>query len=246
LLRGLPAADFQRLLPDLTTIAAPAKQVFHRRGDPMEYVYFPNGGVASITATLSDGTLIETATVGREGMVGIESFFGTGPVASGETMMQVADSNTDAERLSVTAFRRELAHQGALSQIAGRYAQSTLDHMMQLVACNARHQIHKRCCRTLLMTQDRVGRDQFRLSHEYLAVMLGGVRRQSVTVVAGRLQSAGLISYKHGHVTIVDRKGLEDAACECYALLRAHLDPRRNVRTPAASVPQPRGPGTAR
>jgi CRP-like cAMP-binding protein len=201
--------------------------VFHRRGEAVEYVYFPNGGVASITATLANGGMVETATVGREGMVGIESFFTKHPVAPGETMMQVSAGDTDdAERLSVLAFRRELAQQGALSEVVGRYAQSAVAHIMQAAACNAQHQIHERCCRWLLMTHDRIGHDQFKLSHEFLAVMLG-VRRQSVTVVAGTLQGAGLISYKHGQVTIVNRTGLEAAACECYALVRDDYEGRQ-------------------
>jgi CRP-like cAMP-binding protein len=225
LLRSLPAADFARLLPDLTTVSTVAKHVFHKHGEPLEYVYFPNGGVASVTALLGDGTMVETATVGVEGVVGLEAFFGASPIAAGETMMQVPD--TSAERLHVVAFRRELARQGALFDALGRYAQATVALMMQSVACNARHHVRERCPRWLLMTHDRVGRDEFELSHEFLAVMLG-VRRQTVTVIAGTLQKAGLISYKHGHVRILDRKRLEAASCECYSLTRPQFD-----RTPA-------------
>lgn len=221
LLRALPEADFQRILPDLETISVPAKYVFHKYGKPINYVYFPNGGVASVTAVLSDGTMVETATVGDEGMVGIEAFFGKAPIAPGETMMQVPDTN--AERLSVAAFRRELARQGALADVIGRYAGASVAQMMQSTACNALHQIQERCCRWLLTTHDRVGRDDFHLSHEFLGVMLG-VRRQSVTVVAGILQAAGFITYKHGHMTILNRKGLEAASCECYALVRRRFD----------------------
>jgi CRP-like cAMP-binding protein len=221
LLRALPEVDFQRLLPDLRTVATSAKQVFHKHGQPIDHVYFPNGGVASVTAVLSDGTMVETATVGLEGMIGIEAFFGNDAVAPGETMMQVPD--TDAEQLSVAAFRRELARHGSFSDLMGRYAQATIALMMQSTACNARHHVHERCPRWLLMTHDRVRRDEFHLSHEFLAVMLG-VRRQTVTVIAGTLQEAGLITYKHGRVTVLDRKGLEAASCECYALVRAKFD----------------------
>jgi CRP-like cAMP-binding protein len=221
LLRALPEADFQRLLPDLRTIPTAAKQVFHKHGELVEHVYFPNGGLASITAVLGDGSLVETSTVGVEGMVGLEAFFGKDSVAAGASMMQVPDTN--AEQLSVVAFRRELARQGALSDLMGRYAQAAVAYMMQSTACNARHQIQERCCRWLLSAQDRVGRDDFQLSHEFLAVMLG-VRRQSVTVVAGTLQAAGLITYKHGHMTIRDRKGLERASCECYELVRRRFE----------------------
>jgi CRP-like cAMP-binding protein len=221
LLRALPEADFQRIVPDLERIQIPARYIFYQHGKPISHVYFPNGGVASVTVVLSDGTMVETATVGVEGLVGIEAFFVRAPTAPGDTMMQVPD--TDAERLSVAAFRREVARQGALAELMGRYAQASIAQMMQSTACNALHQIQERCCRWLLTTHDRIGRDDFRLSHEFLGVMLG-VRRQSVTVVAGALQEAGLIRYKHGHMTIVNRKGLEDASCECYALIRRRFD----------------------
>lgn len=225
ILRALPAADFQRLLPDLKTIAATAALVFHKRGDSIEHVYFPNGGLASVTAELSDGTKVEAVSVGKEGMVGLEAFLGQQPVASGQTMMQVAHATV--EQLSVVAFRRELARQGELYEIMGRYAQATVAQMMQSMVCNTLHQIPQRCCRWLLMTHDKVGRDDFTLSHRFLAMMLG-VRRQSVTVVAGTLQNAGLLTYRRGNVKILNRKGLEKASCECYR--------------PFGSSTQPNGP----
>ena len=221
LLRALPEAEFQRLRPDLKTIPTSSKNIFHKHNKPIEFVYFPNGGVASVTAVLSDGTLVETATVGTEGMVGLEAFFLKDATSPGETMMQVPDTN--AEQLPVDAFRREVARQGVFAELIGRYAQANVAQMMQCTACNARHHIHERCARWLLMTHDRIGSDEFDLSHEFLAVMLG-VRRQSVTVVAGTLQKAGLITYKHGHVTVLDRAGLEAAACECYAVIRGKFD----------------------
>lgn len=233
LLRALPAADFQRLLPDLKTIPVRARHVFHEQGAPIEYVYFPNGGVASITSVLSDGTMIEAATIGDEGMVGLEAFLGSDPVSPGHSMMQVPD--TDAEMLTVVAFKRELARQGALFNLMGRYAQSILAQMMHSTACNARHHVQERCPRWLLMTHDRMRRDDFHLSHEFLAIMLG-VRRQTVTVIAGTLQAAGLITYRRGHVTVVDRKGLEAASCECYALIRRHFDALRYKDPPMSAI----------
>jgi CRP-like cAMP-binding protein len=224
LLRALPDDAFRRLLPDLKTIKTTTRQIFQKAGARVEYVYFPNGGVISVTAVLADGTMIETATIGHEGMVGIEAFFGDSPIAPGQTMMQVPD--TDAEMLSVAALRRELARQDAMSVLIGRYAQAVIAQMMQTTACNARHHIHERCCRWLLMTHDRVGRDRFALSQEFLAMMLG-VTRQSVTIVAGTLQKAGLITYKHGHITVVDRPSLEAASCECYLLMRQRFEALR-------------------
>jgi CRP-like cAMP-binding protein len=225
LLRALPAADFQRLLPDLKTIPLRRKLVFNRLGENVEYVYFPNGGVISVTVVSSEGMIVETATVGVEGMLGIEAYLRPDPVSPGETMVQVPDTN--AERLSVYAFRRELARQETLFDLIGRYAQTAIAQMMQSAACNALHHIDERCCRWLLLTHDRVGKDSFDLSQEFLAAMLG-VRRQSVTVVAGTLQGAGLLSYKYGRVTILNRKGLESASCECYAILRRQFDDLRD------------------
>jgi CRP-like cAMP-binding protein len=221
LLLALPQADFERIRNDLKTIPTRAKQVFQKQGELVKYVYFPNGGVMSVTNVLSDGTMIETATVGREGMLGIETFFSDDAVASGLTLMQVPD--TDAERLGVPAFRRELSRQGALHDLIGRYVQATIKQMMQSTACNARHHVTERCPRWLLMTQDRVGHDSFHLSQEFLGVMLG-VRRQTVSLVAGTLQKAGLIQYVHGRVTVLDRAGLEAASCECYAATRTQFD----------------------
>jgi CRP-like cAMP-binding protein len=214
LLQALPAADFERLRSHLKTIPTRVKQVFYEPGEPLGYVYFPNGGVLSITTVLEGGAMVETATVGNEGMVGIEAFFGSDAIAPGMTMMQVPD--TDAEQLSVAVFREELARGEALSIMMGRYAQTTIKQMMQSTACNALHHVSERCPRWLLMTHDRVGGDSFQLSQEFLAVMLG-VRRQTVSVVAGTLQKAGLITYRHGHLTVLDRAGLEAASCECYA-----------------------------
>lgn len=221
LLAALPDEDFLRILPDLKVVPIRTKQVLQKSGEPLQYVYFPNGGVCSITTVLSDGRSVEAATVGDEGMLGLEAFFTKDPVAPGETLIQVPD--TDAVRMGVNAFRRELAERGALQELIGRYAQSVLAQMMQSAACNVLHQVQERCCRWLLMTHDRMHLQDFNLSHEFLAVMLG-VRRPSVTVVAGVLQSAGLISYTHGRVKVLNRKDLEAASCECYPIIRSHFD----------------------
>jgi CRP-like cAMP-binding protein len=221
LLAALPAADFQRLLPQLKTVPIRLKQVLQKSGEPIRTVYFPNGGVVSITMALSDGTTVEAATVGDEGMLGVEAFLSEDAVAPGETLMQVPD--TDAMTLTVEQFRAELAKRGALFDLVGRYTQVLIAQMMQAAACNALHQVHQRCARWLLMTHDRMHEQDFRLSHEFLAVMLG-VQRPSVSVVAGTLQEAGLIRYVHGRVTVTNRRGLEAAACECYPIIRTHFD----------------------
>jgi CRP-like cAMP-binding protein len=183
-------------------------------------VVFLNGGVASVTTVMRDGTMIEVATIGREGIVGIETLFG-GDRAAGETMMQVPD--TDGEFLSLGAFRAELDRRGALFECTQRYSQAVVTLMMHSTACMAIHAVQERCCRWLLMTHDRVERDDFHLSQEFLAIMLGSTR-PTVSLIAGTLQKAGLITYTHGHMTILDRKGLEAGSCECYATVKGHFD----------------------
>jgi CRP-like cAMP-binding protein len=221
LLAALPADDFRRLLPYLTTAPTHVKQVLQKSGEPLRTVYFLNGGVASITTMLLDGTTVEAATIGDEGMLGIEAFLGADAVAPGETLIQVPDTN--AEVMSVEDFRREVAGPGAFHEIVGRYVQVLIAQMMQTTACNAVHQVPQRCARWLLMTHDRMHEQDFHLSHEFLAVMLG-VQRSTVSVIAGTLQEAGLIRYVHGRVTVRDRTGLEAASCECYPIIRAHFD----------------------
>jgi len=221
LLAALPAAAYRRLAPRLTTVSIHTKQVLHPRGTPRRYVYFPNGGVVSLTTALSDGTVMEAATVGDEGMVGIEAFLGPDTAAPGDTLIQVPD--TDAERLGVEDFRRELAGRGALHTLMGRYAQVFIAQLMHTTTCNAMHPVPQRCARWLLMTHDRMRGQDFALSHECLAAMLG-VERPTVSKVAADLRRAGLIRYTHGRVSVRNRKGLERASCECYAIIRAHFD----------------------
>ena len=179
-------------------------------------MYFPNGGVASVTISAGNGPAVEVATVGVEGVLGLSACFGPGSAPT-ETMMQVPDTN--AERLSAADFRAELKRGGTLQNVINRYTQAYLGLIMQSTACMALHQVQQRCCRWLLMSHDRVERDQFELSHEFLAMMLG-TSRPTVSVVASALQDAGLIRYTYGRITITSRAGLEAAACECYATTR--------------------------
>ena len=224
LLEALSEADYERLRPDLRVITVQAKQIVQGAGDPVEYVYFPMGGVFSITTVLPDGTNVEAATVGAEGMVGIEAFLGPDPIAPGQTLLQVPESNSaaDAARVPVGAFRDACAARRGLYDVMGRYAQSVIAQMMQSTACNALHLVNDRCARWLLMTHDRVHQRDFDLSHEFLAVMLG-VQRPTVSLVAASLQAKGLISYSHGRVRVLDRRGLEEASCACYAVIRRHF-----------------------
>ena len=225
LLAALPTEDFRRLQPRLKTVPIRLRQVLHKNGEPLRSVYFLNGGVASIAMRLSDGTTMEAATVGNEGMLGLEAFLSADAITPGDVLMQVPDTN--AEMLDVDDFRRELAKRGALHHLMGRYTQVFIAQMMHTTVCNTRHQVHQRCARGLLMTHDRMHQKDFTLSHQFLAVMLG-VQRPTVSVVAATLQEAGLIRYTYGRITVLDRKGLEGASCECYSLIRAHFDRLRH------------------
>jgi CRP-like cAMP-binding protein len=220
LLASLPDEDFARIVPHLTTVPLTVKGVLLKRGAPIRHVYFPNGGVCSVTAMMKDGMAVEVATVGDEGMVGIAAFFG-GRAMPGESMVQVPD--TTAVRMPVEQFQRELDRRGAFYDNINRYAQGTIALMMQSTACMALHRVQERCCRWLLMTHDRVRADRFSLTHEFLAMMLGSTR-PTVTVVARALQKAGVMRYTHAKVTILDRKKLEEMSCECYETVKTEFD----------------------
>jgi CRP-like cAMP-binding protein len=223
LLASLPAEDFQRILPDLTTVPLTAKQVLLKRGEPIRHVFFPNGGMCSVTSMMKDGAAVEVATVGTEGMLGISAIFG-GQAMPGESMVQVLNGQgASAERMTIEAFRHEIARHGALHEAVNRFSQGMVALMMQSIGCIALHRVQERCCRWLLMTHDRVKADQFTLSHEFLAMMLGSTR-PTVTLVAHSLQKAGLIRYTHARMTILDRRGLEATSCECYSTVKAEFD----------------------
>jgi CRP-like cAMP-binding protein len=223
LLAALPADDYQQLRPFLRTVPIHVREVLLKAREPLDAVYFLNGGVGSMTTVLKNGAMVEVATVGDEGMIGIEAFLSAHPVAPGETLIQVPDAaaSMNAERLEIKHFRHALDTRPAFHDLIARYAQVVFAQMMQSTACNALHPVPQRCARWLLQTHDRMHGRDFRLSHEYLAVMLG-VQRPTVSVVAGALQKAGLIRYTHGLIAVVDRRGLEAASCECFAVIQGH------------------------
>jgi CRP-like cAMP-binding protein len=220
LLAGLPLDEFRRILPRLTTVPLNARTVLLKRGEPIRYVYFPNGGVCSVTTMMKNGMAVEVATVGNEGVLGVSSLFSRNGLP-GDCMVQVP--NGSAERMTVEAFCREMDLHGALHKAVNRYSHGFLTLMMQSTACMALHHVNERCCRWLLMTHDRIGADEFTLSQEFLAMMLGAAR-PTVSIVASSLQEAGLISYTHARMRILDRRGLETASCECYETVKTAFD----------------------
>jgi CRP-like cAMP-binding protein len=221
LLTSLPDDTFARLAADLKTLPLTRNKVFYRYGDLVDHVYFPNGGVASVSTAGADGRLVEAASIGDEGMLGIEASVGEGARSQNDVTMQVPHSNIEV--LSAAAFRREVTRGTALHELIDRYRRALSGQMRQSAACNALHSIRSRCCCWLLQTHDRMHRDEFELSQEYLAIMLG-VRRQSVPAVSMALQDAGAIAYTHGHMVVLDRARLEVGSCECYRAIRAQFD----------------------
>ena len=219
LLATLPRADSRRLLPHLEPVVIGMPAVLYEPGMPMAHVYFPADCVFSLLTVLQDGTAVEGATVGNEGLLGLPVVLGI-DIVPVRVLCQLSGT---ALRMPATAFRDELTTGGALARLVQRYTYVLFNQIAQSVACNQRHSIRQRCARWLLATHDRVGGDGFGLTQEFLAAMLH-VRRASVNEAAGLLRDTGCIRYWRGQVTILDRQQLEAAACECYRVVRAHYD----------------------
>jgi len=218
-LRSIPAAERSRLLAHLEPVEVLPMQDIAQPGEPIPYVHFPETAVISLLTRLSDGTLIENGTVGREGMTGLPLVLG----ADWATSIITGQVPGASLRIEAATFRSLLPELPALDRLSRRYALYFMVQVAQSLACNSRHRVEQRCARWLLMTHDRVPGDQFVLTHEVLSQMLA-VRRTGVTVAAGALQDAGYIRYRRGRITVLDRAGLERAACECYAAVRAQRD----------------------
>jgi CRP-like cAMP-binding protein len=191
----------------------------HDPGKPVTHVYFPVNGVASLVTRMEDGSCVEAATTGNEGIVGLPVFVETGSACI-EAFVQIPGQ---AMRMRADAFRAELRRNSELSRLADAYTRALLRLVAQTAACNRRHDIEQRCARWLLMSHDRVQANTFHLTQEFLAEMLG-VRRSGVTGSAGKLRDERLISYRRGWISILDRRGLEKTSCECYKTIREEFD----------------------
>ena len=212
LLAALPADEYKRIAQSLDTIPLKLKSLLHRAGDPIEHIYFPGGGFVSMVTELKDGGMVEVATIGREGMVGITAVLDGNPVSS--TSMVQGETDT-CYRMKADVFRREMDRRGVFYELLTHYAQALVGFIMQSTACNAVHSVEQRLARWLLMARDRMGSDEFPLTQEFAAMMLGA-SRPTVTIVASTLQKAGLITYRRGNLKILDGERLEAASCECY------------------------------
>jgi CRP-like cAMP-binding protein len=220
LLAVLPAADRARLTRRMDEVTLDRGDAVCRAGARIRHVYFPRSGILSMVVDMQDGGTVEVATIGPEGLAGLPLVFGTDR-SPNRVYCQVPPCV--CRRLPAAVFAAELRAGGPLSALAHRYAECRLVVAAQSVACNRLHPVEERLARWLLTSDDRLGGDRLALTQQILAEMLG-VRRASVTIAAGALQKAGLIEYRRGQIIVLDRKGLEAVACECYRVVRAEFD----------------------
>lgn len=219
LLRSLPTASCERILASCKQVELPTHQTLLHTDDPIEHVDFVESGVISLVVMMEDGRGVESIISGFEGAAGIAALMGQ-PTSPYEVTVQVPDH---VQRIPVTTMRRLMDEDPAIRDMVLRYAQVQLTQASRGAACNQLHPVEERLARWLLHVHDWVEDDYLPLTQEFLSQMLG-VRRASVTVAAGTLQNAGLISYQRGEITVLDREGLEDVACEDYFAIRATIE----------------------
>ena len=219
LLAALPREVQQRLVSKMSKVPLTSQQVLYAANTPITDVWFPLSGVVSLVLTMMNEKSIEVATIGNEGFVGTPVVLGANHGTT-QALCQVAG---EALKMRVDPFKRALREHPELQRIVQCYIQGLISQISQSTGCNHLHTMQQRMCRWLLMTHDRVGADEFKLTQEFLAEMIG-VRRPSATVTAGILQKAGVIRYQRGRIRILDRAGLEACSCECYETLRQEFD----------------------
>jgi CRP-like cAMP-binding protein len=218
ILAALSPAERERLHPALTCVQLPIKQVLFEPGEEIRAVHFPLDGVVSLVTPLEGGAIVEVATIGNEGIVGVPA------VPGGSLAVRAISQVTGySARMDARVFLAEVERSRQLGTLVRRYVQALVGQIAQAAACNRLHSSEERLSRWLLMSHDRVGVDEFAITHEFLGQMLGS-RRATVTLSAGILQAAGLIRHQRGQVTILNRRGLEEVACECYRVIKRELD----------------------
>ena len=219
LLGLLRPGDYQSLRPHLRPTPLEYRQSLYQAYKPIGFVYFIETGVGSLVNTMANGQAAEVGTIGNEGMVGLPLLLGDNRAPT-SVYVQVPGAGL---KMKATLFKRELAQSPSMRMVMHHYAHAFFNQVAQSAACNQFHTIEQRACRWLLMTHDRMQSDEFLLTQEFLAMMLG-VQRTGVTAAAGALQRAGLIRYKRGTVTMIDRRGLERRSCECYEISKMVFD----------------------
>ncbi len=219
LLDALPASDYDRLAPHLELIAMPLGDVLYESGAKLRHVYFPTTCILSLLYVMEDGASAEIAVVGNEGILGISLFMGGDTTPS----RAVVQSAGHAYRLKAELLKSEFGRFGPTMHLLLRYTQALITQMAQTAVCNRHHSVDQQLCRWLLLSLDRLETNELTMTQELIANMLG-VRREGVTEAAGKLQDAGLITYRRGRITVLDRPGLEAQSCECYQVVKTEFD----------------------
>jgi CRP-like cAMP-binding protein len=219
LLASLPEAEFERWLPQLELFELSLGKVLYEPGVTLNHVYFPITAIVSLLYEMENGASAEIAVVGNEGLVGVSLFMGGGSTPS----RAVVQSAGHGFRLNARAMKEEFDRAGPVLHLLLRYTQALLTQMAQTAVCNRHHSLDKQLCRWLLLSMDRLEGNELVMTQELISNMLG-VRREGVTEAAVRLQTAGLIRYSRGRITVLDRPGLEERTCECYAVVKNECD----------------------
>ncbi len=218
LLASLPTAEFEPLASHLEVVPLLLGQMLYEPDSQLQHAYFPTTAIVSLHYVMESGASAETAGVGNEGVVGISLFMG-GNTTPSSAVVQTAGH---AYRLARRVLMQEFDRAGQLQRLLLRYTQALITQMAQTAVCNRHHSLEQQLCRWLLLTLDRLPTNELIMTQELVASMLG-VRREGITEAAGNLQRAGLISYRRGHIAVIDRAGLETHACECYAVVKKEL-----------------------
>ncbi len=218
LLAALPVAELETLAAHLEPVPMPLGKMLYEPGGQLQHAYFPTTAIVSLHYVMESGASAETAGVGNEGVVGISLFMG-GNTTSSSAVVQTAGQ---AYRLERRLLLQEFNRAGSLQRLLLRYTQALITQMAQTAACNRHHSVEQQLCRWLLLTLDRQPSNELVMTQELVASMLG-VRREGITEAAGNLQRAGYISYRRGHISVLDRAGLETSTCECYAVVKKEL-----------------------
>ena len=219
LLASLPDAEFQRWLPQLEMVKLDLGKVLYEPGETLNYAYFPISAIVSLLYEMENGASAEIAVVGNEGLIGVALFMGGGSTSN----RAVVQSAGHGFRLSARAMKVEFDRAGPVLHLLLRYTQALLTQMAQTAVCNRHHSLDKQLCRWLLLSMDRLEGNELVMTQELISNMLG-VRREGVTEAAVRLQTAGLIRYSRGRITVLDRPGLEKRTCECYEVVKTECD----------------------
>ena len=215
---ALPESDYERLLPYLEPVPMKLGDVLYESGSQLRYVSFPVTSIVSLVYVMENGASAESAGVGNEGMVGVSLFMG-GNTTPSSAVVQTAGHGY---RLESRLLKEEFNRGGPMQRLMLRYTQALLTQVTQTAVCNRHHSVEQQLCRWLLLTLDRVASRELVMTQELVASMLG-VRREGITEAAGKLKQAGLISYRRGHISVLERSGLETRACECYAVVKTEL-----------------------